>query len=127
MNNRKTAVNFDSIGNFQSFTVLPRTEQKKEFSTMFEILRDAEKYDQAGEEEVCKSMLETLKKYIDKYDSEQEDIQSFNDRLIKNMREKCENTLVKPEFQQDRPNTTSELNYERKIPKTNESQRSNWK
>src|SRR5690606_36049042 len=110
MNNRKTAVNFDNIGNFRSFTVFPKSEQKKEFSTMFEILKDAEKYDEAGEKEVCKSMLETLKNYIDSYDSEQEDIESFNERLINNMRKNCENNLVRPECPKDRPNTTSTNN-----------------
>lgn len=88
MNNRKTAVNFDSIGNFHSFTVLPRTEQKKEFSTMFEILRDAEKYDQAGEEEVCKSILETLKKYIDMYGP---GAKSVNEKILKNMKRTIDN------------------------------------
>src|SRR5690606_13002947 len=78
MNNRKTAVNFDNIGNFKSFTVFPKSEQKKEFSTMFEILKDAEKYDEAGEKEVCKSMLETLKNYIDSYDSEDESIDDYD-------------------------------------------------
>src|SRR5690606_1355454 len=81
MNNRKTAVNFDNIGNFKSFTVFPKSEQKKEFSTMFEILKDAEKYDEAGEKEVCKSMLETLKNYIDSYDSEDESVKESNPPL----------------------------------------------
>lgn len=75
MENRKTPVNF------HSFTVSPRTEHSKEFQTMFEILNDAEKYHEAGEKEVCKSMLETLKNYIDNYDSEYE---SRKDNILKN-------------------------------------------
>src|SRR5690554_3296925 len=95
MNNRKTAVNFDNIGNFKSFTVFPKSEQKKEFSTMFEILKDAEKYDEAGEKEVCKSMLETLKNYIDKYGSEDE---SVNDKILSKALDKIDqlkNPLLK--------------------------------
>ena len=88
MNNRKTPVNF------HSFTVFPKKEHSKEFQTMFEILNDAEKYHEAGEKEVCKSMLETLKNYINTYDSEYLD----------------KEPLVKPEFPKDRPNTTSTNN-----------------
>src|SRR5690606_26392721 len=72
MNNRKTAVNFDSIGNFKSFTVFPKSEQKKEFSTMFEILNDAEKYHEAGEKETSKSILNILRHHIDKFGTEDE-------------------------------------------------------
>src|SRR5690606_4047944 len=87
MNNRKTPVNF------QSFTVSPRTEHSKDFSTMFEILNDAEKYHEAGEHETCKSVFNILKHHIDKYGAEYLDKES----------------LVKPEFPKDRPNTSSTL------------------
>lgn len=85
MNNRKTAVNFDS------FTV-PKKEQKKEFSTMFEILRDAEKYDEAGEKEVCKLMLETLKNYIDMYGP---GAKSVNEKILKNTKRSTKHNFNK--------------------------------
>lgn len=49
--------------------VLPQPPAKKEFETMLEILRDAEKYDNAGEYDVCNLTLNNLKQYIDKYTS----------------------------------------------------------
>ncbi len=38
--------------------------QKKEFKAMSELLRDAEKYDNAGEKEISKALLTDLCEYI---------------------------------------------------------------
>ena len=40
---------------------------KKEFETMINILKDAEKYDSGNEPQVSLKMLITLKEYIEKY------------------------------------------------------------
>jgi hypothetical protein len=45
----------------------PPIPPKKEFESMLELLRDAEKYDNSGEAEVSLKQLETLREYIDKY------------------------------------------------------------
>jgi len=42
----------------------PPPPPKKKFKTMYELLKDAEKYDNAGEEETSKKILENLKHYI---------------------------------------------------------------
>lgn len=59
----------------------------KYFMSANKILENAMEFDRKGEKEICKSMLEVLKKHIDNYDKQ------------------IENT----EFQKDRPNTTSTL------------------
>lgn len=43
--------------------------KKKEFQTMYEILKDAEKYDNANEKDVCISTLTILSEFIEKYKS----------------------------------------------------------
>ncbi len=40
---------------------------KKEYKNMLELLRDAEKYDIAGEKEIAKNTLKTLNDYIIEY------------------------------------------------------------
>lgn len=47
--------------------IMPTDPPKKEFKTMLEMLKDAEKYDNAGELDVSKSTLTALCKYIEKY------------------------------------------------------------
>lgn len=45
----------------------PPLPQKKQFSTMNELLRDAEKYDNEGEKEIRDIILTTLCEFIEKY------------------------------------------------------------
>lgn len=46
---------------------IPPIPPKKEFTTMLELLRDAEKYDTSGEPEVSKKILSDLCDFILKY------------------------------------------------------------
>lgn len=64
-----------------------------------EILESAKIFDDWGEKEICKSVLEVLKKHIDNYGNEVEKKQINPEDL----------RFKKPEFQKDRPNTTSTL------------------
>lgn len=43
------------------------TPPKKQFATMLEILKDAEKYDNEGEKELSNKMLINLCEYINKF------------------------------------------------------------
>lgn len=58
---RKEDIRISSIG------LISVPPPKKEFETMLQILRDAEKYDNAGEMEVSKDTLNTLCEFINRY------------------------------------------------------------
>ena len=45
----------------------PPPPSRKEFITMLSLLRDAEKYDNAGDSEISESILKTLSEYINDY------------------------------------------------------------
>ncbi len=47
--------------------LIPLIPQKKQFSTMLEMLRDAEKYDNEGEKDVSDAMLTNLCEFIERY------------------------------------------------------------
>lgn len=46
---------------------MPPIPPKKQFATMLEILRDAEKYDNEGDKEVSDAMLTNLCEFIERY------------------------------------------------------------
>lgn len=60
---RKERIEFTAKGNI----FMPPPPPKKEFETMLEILRDAEKFDNAGEKDVSNSTLKTLSEFIECY------------------------------------------------------------
>lgn len=47
--------------------ILPQSPPKKEFETMLEILRDAEKFDNANEIDVRNNTLQNLVDYINEF------------------------------------------------------------
>lgn len=47
--------------------ISPPPPSRKEFITMLSLLRDAEKYDNAGDSEISESILKTLSEYINDY------------------------------------------------------------
>jgi hypothetical protein len=46
---------------------IPPMPKKKQFATMFEMLRDSEKYDNEGEKDVSIGMLINLCEFIERY------------------------------------------------------------
>ena len=46
---------------------VPPIPPKKEFATMLELLRDAEKYDNESEKEASEAVLTTLCEYIERF------------------------------------------------------------
>lgn len=50
-----------------TFNPLPVPPRKKQFKTMYELLADAEKYDQQEEYDVSEGILKNLIKYIEEY------------------------------------------------------------
>ena len=62
--NRKKQV-VSSIGGLP--LEVPPIPPKKEFATMLELLRDAEKYDNESEKEASEAVLTTLCEYIERF------------------------------------------------------------
>ncbi len=61
---RKERVEFTAKSNM---FIPPPPPPKKEFETMLELLRDAEKFDNAGEKDVCFATLRNLSEFIERY------------------------------------------------------------
>lgn len=60
---RKQKISIGAVGLLQT----PPTPPKKEFTTMLEMLRDAEKYDTENEKDCRDTILTGLSEYIDKF------------------------------------------------------------
>lgn len=57
----------DRIGSLPIYRFPPPTPAKKEFNAMFELLKDAEKYDRNEDYDVSDMALKNLSDYIIKY------------------------------------------------------------
>lgn len=61
---RKERIDYTAKGHI---FIPPPPPPKKEFETMLEILRDAEKYDNAGEKDVSNATLKNLCEFIERH------------------------------------------------------------
>lgn len=62
---KSSDLKLSKVGN--QLYVSPPPPAKKEFLAMLSLLRDAEKYDNAGDSEISESILKTLSEYINDY------------------------------------------------------------